>query len=43
MQNPGVSALGTTILKTNGRLKEVMDELASDDRHRAYLALRAEG
>jgi uncharacterized protein (DUF2267 family) len=41
MQSTGVSALDTTIQKTNVWLKEVMDELGSDDRHRAYLALRS--
>ena len=41
MQGTGVSALDTTIQKTNVWLKEVMDELGSDDRHRAYLALRS--
>lgn len=41
MQSTGVSALDTTIQKTNIWLKEVMDELGSDDRHRAYLALRS--
>lgn len=40
-QRTGVSALDTTIQKTNIWLKEVMDELESDDRHRAYLALRS--
>jgi len=41
MQSTGVSALDTTIQKTNIWLKEVMDELGSDNRHRAYLALRS--
>lgn len=40
MQDTGVSALDTTIQKTNVWIKEVMEELGSDDRHRAYLALR---
>ena len=41
MQSTGVSALDTTIQKTNIWLKEVMEEIGSDDRHRAYLALRS--
>ncbi len=41
MQSTGVPALDTTIQKTNIWLKEVMDELSSDDRRRAYLALRS--
>jgi len=41
MQNTGVSALDTTIQKTNEWLNEVMEETRSDDRHRAYLALRS--
>jgi len=41
MQSTGVSALDGTIQKTNIWLREVMDELGSDDRHRAYLALRS--
>jgi len=41
MQSTGVSALDTTIQKTNMWLKEVMEELGWDDRHRAYLALRS--
>ena len=40
MQPTGVSALDTTIQKTNTWLKEVMEEIGTDDRHRAYLALR---
>ena len=41
MQSTGVSALDTTIQKTNVWLKEVMEEIDSDDRHQAYLALRS--
>lgn len=41
MQSTGVSALDTTIQKTNIWLKDVMDEIDSDNRHRAYLALRS--
>lgn len=41
MQSTGVSALDTTIQKTNIWLKEVMEEIGSDDRHRAYLILRS--
>ncbi len=40
MQATGVSALDTTIHKTNLWIKEVMEELATNDRHHAYLALR---
>lgn len=40
MQSTGVSALDTTVQKTNTWLKEVMDEIGSSDRHQAYLALR---
>jgi len=41
MQSTGVSALDTTIQKTNIWLKEIMEEIGSDDRHQAYLALRS--
>jgi uncharacterized protein (DUF2267 family) len=41
MQSTGISALDTTIQKTNIWMKEVMEEIGSDDRHRAYLALRS--
>jgi uncharacterized protein (DUF2267 family) len=41
MQSTGVSALDTTIQKTNIWLKEIMEEIGSNDRHRAYLALRS--
>jgi uncharacterized protein (DUF2267 family) len=41
MQSTGVSAFDTTIQKTNLWLKEIMEELGEDDRHRAYLALRS--
>lgn len=41
MQTTEVSALDTTIQKTNIWLKEVTEEIGSDDRHRAYLALRS--
>jgi uncharacterized protein (DUF2267 family) len=41
MQHTGVSAIDTTIQKTNTWFKEVMDQLEWDDRHHAYLALRS--
>lgn len=37
----GVDAFDTTVQKTNVWLKEIMEEMGWDDRHRAYLALRA--
>lgn len=36
-----IDALDTTIHKTNTWLKEIMEELHTEDRHRAFLALRA--
>jgi uncharacterized protein (DUF2267 family) len=41
MQTTGVSSFDTTVQKTNLWLKEIMEEIGSDDRHRAYLALRS--
>ncbi|MFO7772948.1 MAG: DUF2267 domain-containing protein [Dehalococcoidia bacterium] len=41
MQSTGVSTLDTSVQKTNIWLKEVMEEIGSDDRRRAYLALRS--
>lgn len=41
MQKTGVSALDTTIQKTNIWVKDVMENLGWEDRHRAYLALRS--
>jgi uncharacterized protein (DUF2267 family) len=37
----GLDVFDTTIHKTNIWLKEIMDELAIDQRHQAYQALRA--
>jgi uncharacterized protein (DUF2267 family) len=41
MSATGLAVFDTTLQKTNGWLKELMDELGWDDRHKAYLALRA--
>ncbi len=41
MQTTGVSAIDTTIQKTNVWLKEVMEEIGSTERQQAYVALRA--
>ncbi len=41
MASSGLAVFDTTIQKTNSWLKEVMKELGTDDRHLAYLALRA--
>ena len=41
MQNSGVSAINTTIQKTNIWLKDVMEQLGWCNEHRAYLALRS--
>lgn len=41
MANTGLKALDTTVEKTNLWLKEIMQALNTDDRHRAYLALSA--
>jgi uncharacterized protein (DUF2267 family) len=41
MSPTGLDVFDTTLQKTNAWLKELMEELAWDDRHRAYLALRA--
>jgi uncharacterized protein (DUF2267 family) len=37
----GLKALDSTVEKTNLWLKDIMQELGTDDRHRAYLALSA--
>lgn len=41
MSMTGLEAFDATIQKTNVWLKDIMDELDWDDRHRAYLALRS--
>ena len=41
MSLTGLPAFDETLHNTNVWLKEVMERLGSDDRHRAYLALRA--
>jgi uncharacterized protein (DUF2267 family) len=41
MSATGLAVFDTTVQKTNGWLKDLMDELGWDDRHKAYLALRA--
>ena len=41
MSATGLDVFDTTLQKTNAWLKELMEELGWDDRHRAYLALRA--
>ena len=41
MHTTGVSALDTTIQKTNVWIREVMEELGVDDRRYAYVALRS--
>jgi uncharacterized protein (DUF2267 family) len=41
MSATGVEVSDTTLHKTNSWLKELMQELHLQDRHRAYLALRA--
>ncbi len=41
MASTGLKAIDTTIEKTNIWLKEIMENLETDDRHRAYLALTA--
>ncbi len=41
MASSGLAVFDTTLQKTNSWLKEVMAELETDDRHKAYLALRA--
>ena len=40
MSSTGLDVFDTTLQKTNAWLKELMEELGWDDRHRAYLALR---
>lgn len=41
MDGRSIEAFDTTYQKTNIWFNEIMDELAWEDRHRAYLALRA--
>jgi uncharacterized protein (DUF2267 family) len=41
MSESGLEVFDTTLQKTNAWLKELMVELSCEDRHRAYLALRA--
>jgi uncharacterized protein (DUF2267 family) len=41
MSVTGLEVFDTTVHKTNGWLRELMDELGWSDRHKAYLALRA--
>ena len=41
MSATGLAVFDTTLQKTNGWLKDLMHELGGDDRHKAYLALRA--
>lgn len=38
--NTGLDVFDTTLQKTNGWLKELMDELGWDDRHKTYEGLR---
>ena len=40
MSTTGLEVFDTTLQKTNAWLKELMEELDWDDRHRSYLALR---
>jgi uncharacterized protein (DUF2267 family) len=40
MSQTGLAAFDTTVHVTNGWLKEVMEEMGWDDRHKAYHALR---
>ncbi len=40
MAGTGLDAFDTTIHKTNVWLKDIMEEMGWEDRHRAYLALR---
>ncbi len=41
MATTGLKAFDTTVEKTNLWLKEIMAEMGTNDRHRAYLALSA--
>jgi uncharacterized protein (DUF2267 family) len=41
MSATGLAVFDTTLQKTNSWLKDLMDELGWEDRHKAYLALRA--
>src|SRR3954471_7947678 len=41
MSATGLEVFDTTVHRTNSWLKELMDELGWQDRHKAYLALRA--
>jgi uncharacterized protein (DUF2267 family) len=40
MSATGLEVFDNTLQKTNGWLREIMDELATEDRHLAYSALR---
>lgn len=41
MSETGLRAFDTTLNKTHTWLREIMEELRTNDRHRAYLALRS--
>ncbi len=41
MPATGLAVFDTTLHKTHAWLKEIMQELGTEDRHKAYLALRA--
>ncbi len=41
MSATGLEVFDTTLHKTHAWLKEIMQELGTDDRHKAYLALRS--
>jgi hypothetical protein len=41
MSTTGLEVLDTTAHRTNRWLNDVMEALGTDDRHQAYLALRA--
>jgi len=41
MAATGLKAFDTTVEKTNIWLKEIMEDMGTEDRHRAYLALTA--
>ena len=40
MSTTGLEALDSTVHQTNAWLKAIMSRLGTEDRHRAYLALR---
>lgn len=40
MSNTGLEVFDETLHKTNGWLKEVMQEMGVEDRHKAYMGLR---